>query len=220
LSPRPVTRPLPFVLPAVALEAKDGESLMLVAPSDHVIPDADGFRATVQAAAPAALDGQIVTFRHPPRPAETGTGWLEMTSKPSDDFCPRCPASVVVCRKTKCGRCRGLLKGGMHLWNAGIFLFSTATILKAFEQYAPETLSGVRDAFENAEADLGFTRLSAEPWSRLEDISIDYAVMERAPNLQSFPTAGRGQIWGTGKQCGARATQMRQVWSPADLQLL
>ena len=47
---------------AVALEAKDGESLMLVAPSDHVIPDADGFRATVQAAAPAALDGQTVTF--------------------------------------------------------------------------------------------------------------------------------------------------------------
>ena len=73
---------------AVALEAKDGESLMLVAPSDHVIPDADGFRATVQAAAPAALDGQIVTFGIRPDRAETGYGWLELTSTPSDDFAP------------------------------------------------------------------------------------------------------------------------------------
>ena len=63
-------------------------------------------------------------------------------------------------------------------------------ILTAFEQHAPETLSGVRAAFENAEADLGFTRLAAEPWSSLEDISIDYAVMERAPNLSVAPYGG------------------------------
>ena len=78
----------------------------------------------------------------------------------------------------------------MHLWNAGIFLFSTATILAAFEQYAPEILSGVRDAFEKAEVDLRFTRLAAEPWSRLEDISIDYAIMERAPNVSVVPYGG------------------------------
>ena len=71
---------------AVTLEAKEGESLMLVAPSDHVIPDADVFRATVQAASPAALAGQIVTFGIRPNRAETGYGWLELTSKPSDDF--------------------------------------------------------------------------------------------------------------------------------------
>ena len=94
----------------------------------------------------------------------------------------------------------------MHLWNAGIFLFSTATILKAFEQYAPETLSGVRDAFDHAEADLGFIRMAAEPWSRLKDISIDYAVMERAPNLSVVPYGGTWSdlgdwqaIWREGK---------------------
>ena len=48
----------------------------------------------------------------------------------------------------------------------------------------------MRAAFANAEADLGFTRLAAEPWSRLEDISIDYAVMERAPNLSVMPYGG------------------------------
>ena len=175
---------------AVALEAKDCESLMLVAPSDHVIPDADGFRATVQAAVPTALDGQIVTFGIRPDRAETGYGWLELTSKPSDDFAPVAQPLSSFVEKPNAEAAAALLEGGMHLWNAGIFLFSTSTILKAFEHYAPETLSGVRTAFENSEADLGFTRLAAEPWSRLEDISIDYAVMERAPNLSVVPYGG------------------------------
>jgi mannose-1-phosphate guanylyltransferase/mannose-6-phosphate isomerase len=48
----------------------------------------------------------------------------------------------------------------------------------------------VRAAFSAAETDLGFTRLAAEPWSAVEDISIDYAVMERAPNLSVMPYSG------------------------------
>ncbi|MDA9566387.1 mannose-1-phosphate guanylyltransferase/mannose-6-phosphate isomerase [Planktomarina temperata] len=176
---------------AIALEAKEGESLMLVAPSDHIIPDGNGFRATVQAAAPVALDGQIVTFGIRPDRAETGYGWLELTAKPSDEFAPVAQPLSSFVEKPNAEAAEALLEGGMHLWNAGIFLFSTATILKAFEQHAPKTLSGVRDAFEHAEADLGFTRLAAEHWSRLEDISIDYAVMERAPNLSVVPYGGK-----------------------------
>ena len=191
---------------AIALEAKEGESLMLVAPSDHVIPDADGFRATVQAATSAALDGQIVTFGIRPDRAETGYGWLELTSKPSDDFASNAQPLSSFVEKPNAEAAKALLEGGMHLWNAGIFLFSTATILKTFEQHAPAILSGVRDAFNDAEADLGFTRLAAEPWSRLEDISIDYAVMESAPNLSVVPYGGSWSdlgdwqaIWREGK---------------------
>ena len=175
---------------AIALEAKEGESLMLVAPSDHVIADAEGFRATVQAATSAAIDGQIVTFGIRPDRAETGYGWLELTSKPSDDFASVAQPLSSFVEKPNVEAAGVLLQGGMHLCNAGIFLFSTATILKAFEKHSPETLSGVRDAFGNAEADLGFTRLAAEPWASLEDISIDYAVMERAPNISVVPYSG------------------------------
>lgn len=191
---------------AVALEAKHGESLMLVAPSDHVIPDADGFRATVLAAVPAALDGQIVTFGIRPDRAETGYGWLELTSKPSDDFAPLVQPLSSFVEKPKEETVELLLDGGKHLWNAGIFLFTTTTILKAFEQYAPETLTGVRDAIDRANVDLGFTRLASAPWSCLEDISIDYAVMEKAPNLSVMPYGGAWSdlgdwqaIWREGK---------------------
>ena len=176
---------------AVALEAKEGETLMLVAPSDHVIPDAAGFRATVQAAAPAALDGQIVTFGIRPDRAETGYGWLKLTAKMPEDFAPVAQPLSSFVEKPNAEAAEVLFEGGMHLWNAGIFLFSTATILNAFEKHTSETLSGVRDAFDQAEADLGFTRLAAEPWSRLEGISIDYAVMERAANLSVVPYGGK-----------------------------
>ena len=71
---------------AVAFDAKNGDSLMLVSPSDHVITDFERFRATVEAAIPTANEGQIVTFGIRPDRAETGYGWLELTSKPSDNL--------------------------------------------------------------------------------------------------------------------------------------
>jgi mannose-1-phosphate guanylyltransferase/mannose-6-phosphate isomerase len=175
---------------AVALHAQNGDSLMLVAPSDHVIPDAEQFRSTVEAAAQTALDGQIVTFGIRPDRAETGYGWLELTAQPSVDFAPVAQPLKSFVEKPDAETAEALLSGGMHLWNAGIFLFSTETILGAFAEFAPETLAEVRNAFEAAETDLGFTRLAAEPWSTLEDISIDYAVMERAPNLSVVPYGG------------------------------
>jgi mannose-1-phosphate guanylyltransferase len=71
-----------------------------------------------------------------------------------------------------------LLAGGMHLWNAGIFLFSTDAILAAFETHQPAMLAAVRRAVEEAARDLHFLRLDPEAWADCADISIDYAVME------------------------------------------
>jgi mannose-1-phosphate guanylyltransferase/mannose-6-phosphate isomerase len=174
---------------ALALEARAPGSLMLVAPSDHVIPDAGRFRAAVQAAAPAGEAGQLVTFGIRPDRPETGYGWLEL-STPTPNFAslPQPLRSFV--EKPDLETAKVLLTGGMHLWNAGIFLFSTTAILEAFAAHAPEVLTTTRAAFESAEKDLSFTRLAPDPWADLPDISIDYAVMERAPNLTVVPYAG------------------------------
>jgi mannose-1-phosphate guanylyltransferase/mannose-6-phosphate isomerase len=73
------------------------------------------------------------------------------------------------------------------LWNACIFLFSTETILEAFVQYAPNMLERVQCALNDEETDLVFMRLAPDPWAEIEDILIDYAVMERAKNLAVIP---------------------------------
>ena len=175
---------------ALQLHRRDPGALMLVAPSDHVIPDMERFRATVKAAAPAAQSGQLVTFGIRPDRAETGYGWLELSQKPDDAFSavPQDLKSFV--EKPDAQTAQRLLDGGMHLWNAGIFLFSTRAILEAFEKHAHETLVQTRAAVEGACHDLAFMRLADEPWSALQDISIDFSVMERASNLSVVPYGG------------------------------
>ena len=78
----------------------------------------------------------------------------------------------------------------MHLWNAGIFLFSTEAIIAAFETHQPAMLRAVTRAVEEAERDLHFLRLDPVPWADCADISIDYAVMEKADNLTVVPYGG------------------------------
>lgn len=175
---------------ALAIDAKDPGGLMLVAPSDHVIPDPDRFRAAVQAATEAAQSGQLVTFGIKPDRAETGYGWLELTEQPDADFSPTPQALKSFVEKPDATKAETLFAGNMHLWNAGIFLFSTTTILDAFKAHAPKTLAAVQEAFDNATNDLAFTKLAPKAWQKCEDISIDYAVMERADNLSVVPYGG------------------------------
>ncbi|MEI6097883.1 MAG: mannose-1-phosphate guanylyltransferase/mannose-6-phosphate isomerase [Alphaproteobacteria bacterium] len=177
------------VAAALALDATQPGTLMLVAPSDHVIPDDKLFRAAVTAAVPTALSGQLVTFGIKPDRAETGYGWLELTY-PTVDFAPTAQPLKRFIEKPDSVTAEAMLRDGKHLWNAGIFLFTTTDLIAAFAQYAPETLHGTRAALANAQTDLGFTRLAAEPWAALPDISIDYAVMEKATNLSVMPYVG------------------------------
>ncbi|MFN4170099.1 MAG: sugar phosphate nucleotidyltransferase, partial [Pannonibacter phragmitetus] len=117
---------------ALALAARDPDALMLVAPSDHVIPDDARFRAAVQAAAPAAQAGRIVTFGIRPDRAETGYGWLELASAPEAGFAPVPQPLVRFVEKPDAATAAALLASGRHLWNAGIFLFSLPAIFAAF----------------------------------------------------------------------------------------
>jgi mannose-1-phosphate guanylyltransferase/mannose-6-phosphate isomerase len=175
---------------ALALEAKRPGALMLVAPSDHVIPDAEGFRATVRTAIPAALSGQMVAFGIRPDRAETGYGWLEL-SEPLSGSAPKAQPLTRFVEKPNLAHATAMMEGGQHLWNAGIFLFTTTTILEAFAAHAPDLLPPARAAVENARSDLVFTRLDPAAWAGIADISIDYAVMEKAPNLAVMPYLGR-----------------------------
>jgi mannose-1-phosphate guanylyltransferase/mannose-6-phosphate isomerase len=92
--------------------------------------------------------------------------------------------------KPDAGTAAAMLAEGRYLWNAGIFLFTAGTLVAAFEAHAPGILAGVRAALSGAERDLGFTRLAPGPWEGLEDVSIDYAVMEKSDALSVLPYGG------------------------------
>ena len=173
---------------ALYLVARRPDAMMLVAPSDHVVPDADAFRAAVDKGVGAALAGDLVTFGIKPTRPETGYGYLQLVARPDEDGSPVKLARFV--EKPDAERAAAMLATGDHLWNAGIFLFAAKDLIAAFETHAPQVLTAVKAAVDQAEGDLGFCRLAAEPWEACPDISIDYAIMERASNLSVVPYAG------------------------------
>lgn len=174
---------------ALWVEAKDPDGLMLIAPSDHVIPDSAAFRDAVTAAAERAHRGDIVTFGIKPTRPETGYGYLELAD--DADLAAMAPQDLArFVEKPDAARAGEMLSSGRYLWNAGIFLASARSMIAAFRAHAPDVLRHAEAALETARTDLSFTRLDPEPWSQLEDISIDYGIMEKAANLAVMPFTG------------------------------
>ena len=177
----------PAILAAAMWVAKsDPQALMLVAPSDHVIPDTDAFAQTVQAAVPRAQAGDLVTFGITPTRAETGYGYLELAA--DADAGAKTPQTLArFVEKPDASRAADMLVAGNFLWNAGIFLFTAQAIIAAYQTHAPNLIDAVTAALGGANSDLGFTRLDATAWEKADDISVDYAIMEKADNLAVMP---------------------------------
>jgi mannose-1-phosphate guanylyltransferase/mannose-6-phosphate isomerase len=181
----------PAVLAAALwLQARDPEALMLVAPSDHVIPAPEAFRAAVQAGVSAAQEGRLVTFGIRPDRPETGYGYLELASAPQDGPVPEAIALRRFVEKPDSAQAVEMLASGNFLWNGGIFLFSVSAIVGAFRAHAPDLIDPVAAALDAAKPDLGFLRLDPAAWSGARNVSLDYAVMEHAENLSVVPYGG------------------------------
>lgn len=176
----------PAVL-AAALRAfsENKDAVLLVAPSDHVVPDTEAFHAAVACGLGAVRQGQLVTFGITPVRAETAYGYLQLDAAPGTAG-GAMPLRQFV-EKPDAARAAEMLAAGNFLWNAGIFLFRAADIIDAFKTHAPELIPPVQAALQEAQADLGFLRLAPGPWAGAENISIDYAVMEKARNLSVVP---------------------------------
>ena len=178
----------PAVL-AAALQAarNDPDAVLLVAPSDHVIDDVPAFHAALaEGLAAIRADDGLVTFGITPDRPETGYGYLELGKTPQGPAAVPLKAFV---EKPDAATARTMLESGRYLWNGGLFMFSARAILAAYDAHAPGLTGPVTRAVDEAEADLGFLRLAPGPWSQAEDISIDYAVMEKADQLSVVPMA-------------------------------
>jgi mannose-1-phosphate guanylyltransferase/mannose-6-phosphate isomerase len=174
----------PAAMAAILAAEKDPEALVLLLPSDHLIGKEDVFLEAVEAALPAAREGQIVTFGITPTEPNTGYGYIRL--QPST-----APVRVVdaFVEKPDLETAQGFLAAGNYVWNAGIFLYSAKAMVAAFEALQPDLIADIRAALETRRKDLDFTRLDPDAFSKIENISIDYAIMERAKNVSCVPMA-------------------------------
>lgn len=169
-------------LAAHILQSIDPEAVMGVFPADHVIGKPRDYRKLLRPAFQAANEGKIVVLGIKPRWAETGYGYIEMGSKPGPVASFR--------EKPDAGTASRFLAAGNFYWNAGMFFWKTSVLLDALRQFQPKTatlLAGL-PAFSSRQ----FASKLADVFPRCENISIDYAVLERASNVVGIPAGDIG----------------------------
>lgn len=159
------------------------DAVLLVAPSDHIIPDDSNFHDAVLSGLPEVEKGKVVTFGIKPTKAETGYGYLELS--PNTDGHKDVAGVARFWEKPDVNRAQEMLASGNFLWNSGIFLFKASDMISLFRSLEAEMVFLVQDAVSTATSDLGFLRLNHEPWAKVQGNSIDYAIMEKAQNLMA-----------------------------------
>ena len=170
----PVGRNTAAAMAAAALLAEP-DDLLLFAPADHHIPDAEAFAKTVRSGVPAALAGQIVTFGIVPTFPSTGYGYIE-----SGEALEGSEGNLVkrFVEKPTAEVAQSLLLKGGYFWNAGIFLVRASTLIEALREQAPDILAACQQATASTTPDGNFVRLNREAFAACRSESIDYAVLE------------------------------------------
>ena len=166
----------PAIAAATAVASqRDPQAVVLALAADHIVPDADAFRATCAAGRIAAEAGRIVTFGIKPTGPKTSFGYI----LPGDPIGADGVFAVkrFVEKPDAATAARYLHEG--YLWNSGNFLFRADVLLSELARLAPEMSAAITEAVAKASADLGFLRLEPEAFARAPQKSIDYAVMEK-----------------------------------------
>jgi mannose-1-phosphate guanylyltransferase/mannose-6-phosphate isomerase len=173
--------------------ANDADAVLLVAPSDHVIPDTAAFHAAVCLGLKEVLDGKILTFGISPTRPETGYGYLSLANAAEHQ-----PVAVKkFVEKPDEATAKLMIQERTYLWNAGIFMFRAKDLIQAFKDIAPKFIAPLEKSITDGKFDLGFFRFDPSAWSKCESLSIDYAIMEHAPNLVAIPfSAGWSDLGG------------------------
>jgi mannose-1-phosphate guanylyltransferase/mannose-6-phosphate isomerase len=184
----------PAILAAALFEYQiNPDAILVVAPSDHIINDVNAFQLAIDEAYKVAQDGQLVTFGIKPTHPETGFGYLELSKIAP----PQAVPLKAFVEKPNLTNARKMFQSENFLGNSGIFLFQARDIIEAFKKYSPSDLDAVNLSLKNSINDLGFCRLNLKDWVKTENISIDYAIMEKSDNLSVVPfSAGWSDLGG------------------------
>ena len=198
-----------IALAAFHLVHHDPDALMAVLPADHFIRDAKLYHSIVRAALDVAARGpNLVVLGIPPTHPETGYGYIERSSSSpaiSSTSSPSSPSSTPLSsrgvfdegpafsfasstsvfsvsrftEKPDSSTARQFLSSGNYYWNAGMFFWRARTYLDCLERYLPSTHAALARVAES----IGTRRYSsalARAYPKLENISVDYAILERA----------------------------------------
>ncbi|WP_431280844.1 mannose-1-phosphate guanylyltransferase/mannose-6-phosphate isomerase [Humitalea sp. 24SJ18S-53] len=185
----PVARNSAPAIAAAALIAHEADptALLWLMAADAAIADTPALHAALARAAVAARAGRIVTFGMTPTAPETGFGYIEAGEELADS--PGVRGITRFVEKPDAATAARFVADGLHLWNSGMFVASAETLLAELSRLAPAVLETVRAAVAGSTRDLDFVRLDEAAFAATENVSIDYAVMEKTKLAAVVPAS-------------------------------
>lgn len=158
-------------------------ALIVVAPSDHLITKEDTFIKAIKACyTKAASEDCLVTLGIRPSRPDTGYGYIQFVESAVKEKDKRIKKVKTFTEKPDLDMAKFFLQSGDFLWNSGIFIWSVKSVINAFEKHAPEMHISFSDG-NNAYNTPDESEFIAKVYANCKNISIDYAIMEKAENV-------------------------------------
>lgn len=168
---------------SLKIQKENENAVMIVAPSDHWIEDEDAFSNNVQTAFDyCESNDALMTLGIAPTFPNTGYGYIEYNKSSEEDIKP-----VNQFReKPDYETAKSFLAQGNFLWNAGIFMWSAKSVVEAFKRNQPELYQLFESGYNtyNTASEDDFIR---DNYPKAENISVDYALMEKSNNVYVIP---------------------------------
>ena len=168
---------------SLKIQKMNPDAVMVVAPSDHWIEDEDAFTQNLKQCFDfCQQEDALMTLGIQPTFPNTGFGYIEFDKSDTNSI-----KKVSQFReKPDYETAKSFLDAGNFLWNGGIFIWSAVSITKAFEKFQPQMNALFQTGMEHYNTSQEKEFIGAN-YALAENISIDYAVMEKAPNVYVLP---------------------------------
>ncbi len=176
-------------LAAHILRSVDPDAVMGVFPADHVVSNDKAYRAVLKAAFRGAAAGQLMVVGIQPRWPETGYGYIEFPKGTATGGSEPVPVRRFH-EKPELAKAKRYLKAGNFYWNSGMFFWQAEVLLDQLRRHLPKTASILVSL--PAFSERNFSSRLAKAFPLCENISIDYAVMEKADTVSGIAAGDFG----------------------------
>ncbi len=157
-----------------------GDSIVLLAPSDHIIFNSEKFYDDIYRGYKYAQDGNVVLFSIKPKSPDTQFGYIKVKNN-DIDLCEDISLVEDFIEKPSIESAKSFFKSGIHYWNSGILMLKASVWINLIKSFRPEIENYCKKSLENGNFEDGFLYLDKNNFKNISPESIDYAVLELLP---------------------------------------
>lgn len=185
------TAPAVAMATLLALQKYSADEILLILPADHLISDLSAFQQAVLDASKIANLGYIATFGIKPEYPETGYGYIEADLKAT--LSTKSYKVKRFVEKPSLELATNYVNSGNFLWNSGMFCGLGSTFITELEKYVPDLMKAANACLSGSQVDKlkqgSIVHLNSNLFLQTENISIDYALLEKTDKVATVPCA-------------------------------